>query len=124
MWPDPFPANDEDARVERARLAIRMLAIGAVVLAAVLLLALVFRPAEASARERDRAERAQFQRANPCPANGARRGACPGYEIDHVVPLCAGGRDHRTNMQWLTVREHRQKTTTDVRACRRDKGSR
>ena len=43
--------------------------------------------------ERSRAERAAFQRANPCPVNGARAGPCPGWQIDHIQPLCAHGRD-------------------------------
>lgn len=36
---------------------------------------------------------AEFKRANPCPINSARRGPCPGFEVDHIEPLCAGGRD-------------------------------
>lgn len=50
---------------------------------------------------RSAAERAQFQRTYPCPANGARRGACPGWEVDHVIPLACGGCDAVANMQWL-----------------------
>lgn len=33
---------------------------------------------------------AEFKRQNPCPINSARRGPCPGYEVDHIGPLCAG----------------------------------
>lgn len=50
---------------------------------------------------RSSAERARFQRLYPCPANGARRGACPGWAVDHVVPLACGGCDAVPNMQWL-----------------------
>jgi hypothetical protein len=64
---------------------------------------------------------AAFKRANPCPLNGAKRGACPGYEVDHVEPLCIGGPDTPENMQWLTHLEHRQKTRRDVLRCRRAK---
>lgn len=67
---------------------------------------------------RSSAERAAFVRHNPCPATGLRRGSCPGWEVDHVVALCAGGTDSRANMQWLTVQEHREKTRHDRRTCR------
>lgn len=64
---------------------------------------------------------AAFKRTTPCPVNGATRGACPGYEVDHMEPLCAGGPDTPENMQWLTHHEHRQKTRLDVLRCRRAK---
>lgn len=64
---------------------------------------------------------AQFKRANPCPLTGAARGTCRGWEVDHVVPLCAGGPDTPSNMQWLTRHEHLQKTKLDVMQCRRHK---
>lgn len=59
-----------------------------------------------------------FKRANPCPINSARRGPCPGYEVDHIEPLCAGGPDTPENMQWLTRAQHREKTRRDVMHCR------
>lgn len=46
--------------------------------------------------------RARFQRANPCPATGKRTGACPGYVVDHKVPIKRGGPDSPDNMQWQT----------------------
>lgn len=70
------------------------------------------------AAERSKAVRAEFQRSHPCPATGAPRGACPGFEVDHVVPLCAGGPDATSNMQWLTHEEHSRKTKRDVLHCR------
>lgn len=69
--------------------------------------------------ERSAAERAAFVRATPCPATGLRRGACQGWEVDHILPLCAGGADHRSNMQWIRADDHRFKTLVDVRECRR-----
>lgn len=62
---------------------------------------------------------AEFKRGNPCPVNGATRGSCPGYEVDHIAPLCAGGPDIAENMQWLTREAHRAKTRVDVMRCRR-----
>lgn len=71
------------------------------------------------AAQRSAAERLAFTRENPCPATGLRRGACPGWQVDHVIALVCGGQDHRSNMQWLTVADHWVKTRHDVRACRR-----
>lgn len=61
--------------------------------------------------------RAQFMKLEPCPSTGQLHGACPGYQIDHVSALCAGGGDEPRNLQWLTVEEHAAKTKLDVRVC-------
>ena len=42
-------------------------------------------------------------RSTPCPANGRSSGACPGYVVDHKVPLKRGGPDSPANMQWQTI---------------------
>lgn len=60
---------------------------------------------------------AAFKRANPCPANGAHRGSCQGYIVDHVVPLCAGGDDAPSNMQWQSVADAKTKDTLERRQC-------
>lgn len=60
----------------------------------------------------------EFQRQTPCPATQSIAGPCPGWQIDHIEPLCAGGADRVENLQWLTVQEHKWKTRTDVRVCR------
>lgn len=67
---------------------------------------------------RSRALRSDFQRLNPCPATGERRGACPGYEVDHREALICGGKDELQNLQWLPVAEHREKTKVEVKLCR------
>lgn len=82
----------------------------------VLVLALVAAPAAAA--ERSAAARAAFQRAHPCPATGQPRGPCPGWVVDHVVPLCAGGADRPENMQWQTVEAARRKDVEERRGCR------
>jgi hypothetical protein len=71
-----------------------------------------------AADHRSSAARAAFKREQPCPSTGLRRGACPGYVIDHVEPLCAGGRDDPRNMQWQTVAEAKVKDREEVRMCR------
>ena len=82
-------------------------------LAALLLVA----PAEAK-QPRSTAAKHAFQRSVPCPATGAARGRCPGYVIDHVVPLCAGGIDRPSNMQWQTVADSRRKDKGEFAECR------
>lgn len=42
-----------------------------------------------------------FKRLHPCPATGVTTGACPGWAIDHVIPLASCGCDAVYNMQWL-----------------------
>jgi hypothetical protein len=48
-------------------------------------------------------QKAAFKDSHPCPSTGRRSGACPGYVIDHVVPLKRGGPDRPENMQWQTT---------------------
>lgn len=72
----------------------------------------------AAAEPRSGTARATFQRANPCPATGKTIGACPGYVVDHVKPLCSGGADHPNNMQWQTVAEAKIKNRAERAQCR------
>jgi 5-methylcytosine-specific restriction endonuclease McrA len=50
--------------------------------------------------KRNPAARRAFMQQHPCPATGRTTGACPGYVVDHVVPLKRGGADTPDNMQW------------------------
>lgn len=74
---------------------------------------------------RSYAAKAEFKRLNPCPETGKPRGKCPGWEIDHVVPLKCKGDDLPSNMQWLTVADHKEKTRREAPLCLKpSKGSR
>jgi hypothetical protein len=44
---------------------------------------------------------AAFKAQWACPATGLHTGACPGWAIDHVIPLDCAGVDAVYNMQWL-----------------------
>lgn len=61
---------------------------------------------------------AAFRKDNPCPATGRISGACPGWQIEHTRPLCAGGADEPANMTWMRVEDHKVKTKADRQACR------
>lgn len=46
-----------------------------------------------------------FRKIHPCPTTGNidPRVACPGWSVDHVIPLDCGGCDAVSNMQWLPL---------------------
>jgi len=58
---------------------------------------------------------ARAARDNPRAATGETGGACPGYQIDHRMPLGHGGADEPANMQWLSVDANRAKTARERR---------
>jgi len=87
-------------------------------LAAGILLALSL-AATAQPIQRSAAEVRAFRTENPCPVTGRTRGACPGWAVDHIRALCAGGEDKPSNMQWIENPDHRFKTLVDVRECRK-----
>lgn len=68
---------------------------------------------------RSRTEVLAFRSENPCPRTGQVKGPCSGWHVDHIIPLCAGGLDHRSNMQWISREDHAFKTRIDVRECRK-----
>lgn len=86
--------------------------------AAALAALLLFGAAEAKT-PRSRQAIAEFKKEQPCPANGNRYGPCPGWQIDHRIPLKCNGADDPSNMQWLTVEDHKKKTAREARLCRR-----
>ncbi|SOY56020.1 hypothetical protein CBM2585_A60225 [Cupriavidus taiwanensis] len=66
---------------------------------------------------RSHAAVAEFKRLNPCPANGGRSGPCPGYVVDHVIPLCNCGADEPGNMQWQTIADAKAKDRRERQIC-------
>lgn len=90
------------------------------VIAAIAAAILASWPAQAETK-RSSAEVRAFRQLHPCPATGQHRGRCPGWEVDHVIPLCAGGPDKPSNMQWIRKDDHRFKTLVDVRECGRSR---
>jgi hypothetical protein len=52
-------------------------------------------------------------KSHPCPSTGKTYGACPGYVVDHVVPLKRGGVDAPSNMQWQTREAAKAKDRTE-----------
>ena len=51
---------------------------------------------------------AAFRRVHPCPATMRFTGACPGWAMNHVIPLACGGADAVWNLAWLP---------NDVKSC-------
>ena len=59
--------------------------------------------------KRDPEQRRAYMKSHPCPSTGRTSGACPGYQVDHRQALACGGSDAPSNMEWLTVAEHKAK---------------
>jgi len=62
------------------------------ILPSLLIAMLALAPIVDAKQSRSASAKHQFRKANPRPTNSHARGKCPGYVIDHVLPLCAGGR--------------------------------
>lgn len=53
--------------------------------------------------ERDAKVVAAFRRIHACPSTGLKTGACPDWQVDHVIPRDNGGCHAVSNLQWLPV---------------------
>lgn len=63
----------------------------------------------------------EFAKLQACPSTGAHKLPCPGWQIDHVLPLKCKGSDDLANLQWLTVADHKTKTARESGLCRGNK---
>lgn len=53
--------------------------------------------------KRSQAVLRQFAKVWACPSTGDNHPSCPGWHIDHVIPLAVGGCDMGHNLQWMPV---------------------
>ena len=53
--------------------------------------------------KRSQAVLARFAQVFPCPTTLEPAPSCPGWQIDHVIPLASGGCDSPENLQWLPI---------------------
>lgn len=72
-----------------------------------------------SVMARDPAQVRKFRSDHPCPATHSTKGACPGWVVDHVIPLCLGGVDEPRNMQWQDHATSLLKDKLEWEACRK-----
>lgn len=71
---------------------------------------------------RNRAAIRAFRKVNPCPSTNRFKGACPGWVVDHIWPLCAGGCDEPQNLQFQTKDASKRKDRLEVFICLRGPG--
>ena len=43
----------------------------------------------------------KFKTIHPCPSTLLTSGSCPGWSMNHTIPLACGGCDSVSNLQWL-----------------------
>lgn len=65
--------------------------------------------------KRSYAAKQEFRQAHVCPSTGKSKGPCPGWTVDHVMPICHGGADAAYNMQWQTKEEAKAKDQWECR---------
>ena len=70
------------------------------------------------AQARDPSQVRAFRKLNPCPVTNMTTGACPGYVVDHIMPLCIGGPDHPRNLQWQDKATSFTKDKLEWEVCR------
>ena len=66
---------------------------------------------------RSQTEKIHFAKQHPCPVTNNPVTSCKGYVIDHVVPLCAGGKDVAANMMWQEYVESLEKDSVERAYC-------
>lgn len=58
-----------------------------------------------------------FVRDNPCPVTGEASTSCPGYRLEHIVPLCLGGKDEVSNIAWVIYEDWRRYANAENTVC-------
>lgn len=66
---------------------------------------------------RDPKQVAAFRKTHACPATNLFTGACKGWVVDHVRPLCFSGADHPDNMTWEEQKVSYLKDAFEREAC-------
>lgn len=66
---------------------------------------------------RDPKQVAAFRKTHPCPGTGKTAGACKGWVVDHIKPLCFAGADHPDNMTWQEQKVSYLKDSFEREAC-------
>lgn len=74
-----------------------------------------------NAYSRDPAQVRKFRSTHACPSTGKYVGACKGYVVDHINPLCNGGPDAPSNMQWQEYKQSLVKDKWERNLCRSKK---
>lgn len=79
---------------------------------------LIDEPSVSRVQKRDPQKVYAFRKENACPATQQTTGACPGWVVDHYIPLCAGGADDPANMVWQEKKESLIKDNWERALCR------
>jgi len=56
----------------------------------------------------------EFRSLFPCPSTLEETGPCPGWVVDHKIPLACGGVDDYSNMQWQKKAEAKAKDKVEL----------
>jgi len=76
-----------------------------------------------AAQARDPKVIREFRKTHPCPETAKITGACPGWVVDHGMPLCAGGADATYNLYWQKREDSYKKDADERRLCRKLKAA-
>ena len=82
-----------------------------------LIFILLFSITAEAKQQRSYKAKVEFKQQHSCPANGATKGRCEGYIIDHIIPLACGGADSPENMQWQTKADAKAKDKWERADC-------
>ena len=66
---------------------------------------------------RSQSQKIEFAKIIACPSTKKHIPSCPGYVIDHIKPLCDGGPDKASNMQWQMLAASYKKDVIERRVC-------